>query len=142
MSFGWSAGDIVAALQLLHKVSTALRSTGGASSSYQETTSFLSILTSTLQHLQTLQTLPLDPELAKNLKLLCEEVQGPIETFCEYIRESFERDLGEGTTRLRVLTTKRKIQWALSTEKKAKALRERIGGAIVAISVILGQQVL
>jgi hypothetical protein len=142
MSFGWSASDIVAALQLLYKVTTALKDTGGASSDYQDTTSFLDILSSTLQHLKTLQTAPLDPELAKNLEQLCEQVGEPISTFCEYIRSSFERDLGADSTRPRFLATGYKIQWALSTSKKAKALRERIGGTVIAISVLLGQQVL
>jgi hypothetical protein len=40
MSFSWSAGDIVATLQLLHKVTTILKATGGASFNYQETTAF------------------------------------------------------------------------------------------------------
>ncbi len=35
----------------------------------------LSILSSILQHLQTLQTAPLDPELAKNLEPLCEQIR-------------------------------------------------------------------
>jgi len=142
MSFGWSAGDIVAAIQLLHKATTALKDTGGASSDFQDTTAFLDILSSTLQHLKTLQTALLDPEIAKNLERLCEQARGPILTFCDYIRSSFERDLGSNSTRLKFLTTGRKIQWALSTAKKAKALRERIGGTVIAISVILGQQVL
>jgi hypothetical protein len=142
MSFGWSASDIVAAIQLIHKVTTALKDTGGASSDFQDTATFLDILSSTLQHLKTLQTAALDPELAKNLERLCEQVREPISTFCEYIRSSFEGDLGHNSTRLKFLTTGRKIQWALSTAKKAKVLRERIGGTIIAISVILGQQVL
>lgn len=141
MSFGWSAGDIVAALQLLRQVTVALKDCDGASSDYQDTASFLEILASTLQHLNALQAAPLDPDLAKTLQQLCEQVQGPISSFCDTIQSSFEKDLGSNSIRLKFLTIGRKLQWALSTSKKAKALRERIGGAIITIGVILAQQV-
>ena len=140
MSFGWSAGDIVAALQLLQKVVVALQDTGGASSEYQDTISFLNILTVTLQHLKALQAMPLDPELAGNLEQLCEHVQGPLTAFCDRIRDSFEGDLGKGSTRLKILSARRKIQWALHISKKVKELREKIGGSIAAIGIVLSQQ--
>jgi hypothetical protein len=140
MSFGWSAGDIIAALELLHKVAVALKDMGGASSDYQDASLFLNVLTVTLQHLKALQAAPLDPNLAKNLDLLCDQVQEPLSSFCDKIRSSFERDLGAGSTRLKVLTTGRKLQWALSTSKQVKALREKIGGPIAAIGIVLSQQ--
>jgi hypothetical protein len=141
MSFGWSTGDIVAALQLLHKAAIALKDTGGASSDYQDATSFLDVLSVTLQHVKALQAAPLDPDLAINLRQLCEQVQEPISSLCGHIRSSFERDLGSDSTRLKFLTTSRKLQWALSTSKKVKALREKIGGPIAGIGIVLGQQV-
>ena len=141
MSFGWSAGDIVATLNLLHKVVVALKDTGGASSDYQEVSCFLNVLTVTLQHLKALQAAPLDPDLAKNLEKLCEQVQGPLEPFCERIRTSFERDLGADSVKPNIWAAGRKLQWALSTSKKVKELREKIGGPIAAIGVVLSQQV-
>ena len=127
MSFGWSAGDIVAALNLLHKVVLALKDAGGASSDYQDVSSFLNVLTVTLQHLKVLQAAPLNLDLAKSLRDLCEQVQGPLTSFCERIRTSFERDLGADSTRLKLLTASRKLQWAFSTSKKVKDLREDWG---------------
>jgi hypothetical protein len=141
MSFGWSAGDIVAALQLLHKVTIALKDTGGALSDYQDVSSFLNVLSVMLRHLKALQAAPLYPDLAKILELLCEQVRLPLLTFLEHIRSSFERDLGADSTRLKFLTARRKIQWALSTSKKVKDLREKIGGPIAAIGIVLSQQV-
>jgi hypothetical protein len=35
--FGFSAGDFMAAIHLVHKISTALRETDGASSQYNQT---------------------------------------------------------------------------------------------------------
>lgn len=141
MSFGWSAGDIVAALQLLHKASVALKDTGGASSDYQDVSSFLNILSVTLQHLNALQAVPLDPDLAKNLQQLCEYIQGPLTSFRKRIHSSFQRDLGAESASLKFLATGRKLQWAFSTSKKVKALREKIGEPIAAIGIVLSQQV-
>jgi hypothetical protein len=94
-----------------------------------------------LQHLKALQAAPLDPDLAENLGQLCKQVQAPLSLFCEHIRSSFERDLGAESARLKFLTTDRKLQWALSTSKKVKDLRENIGGPIAAIGIVLSQQV-
>lgn len=68
MSFGWSVGDIVAALKLLHQITTALKDSGGASSEFQDVLSFLQTFSQTLQHLNALQSTPLDPDLAENLQ--------------------------------------------------------------------------
>jgi hypothetical protein len=142
MSFGWSVGDIVAALQLCNKVLAALKETGGASSEYQHAISFLGVLTVTLQHLKALQAAPLDPDLAKNLEQHCGLIQGPLTSFRERIRTRFERDLGPDSTRLKILTTGRKLQWALSTAKHVKVLEGKIGGHLAAISIVLSQQVM
>lgn len=141
MSFGWSASDIVAALQLLNTVVVALKDTGGASSDYQDVSCFLNILSVTLQHLQALQAAPLDPNLAKNLEQHCAQIQGPFTAFRERISSRFKRDLGAESTRLKVLTAGRKIQWALSTSKEIKKLQDQIGGSVAAIGIILSQQI-
>lgn len=141
MSFGWSVGDIGAALGLLHKVAGVLKDMGGASSDYQESLTFLYTLSATLQNLKSLQSAPLDLDVARNLGQLCQQVQGPLTAFCTDIHTRFESDLGTTSTRLNIFTTHRKLQWALSTSKKVKALRERIGEPLVAIGIVLGHQI-
>jgi len=141
MSFGWSASDIAAALQLLNTVVVALKDTGGASSDYQDASHFLNILSVTLQHLKALQAAPLDPNLAKNIEQHCAQIQGPLAAFHERINSRFQRDLGAESTRLMFLTAGRKIQWALSTSKEVKRLKEKIGGSVAAIGIALSQQI-
>lgn len=119
--FGWPAGDILAVSQLLYKVAVALKGSGGASSDYQDASSFLHTLSITLNHLNVLQTAPLDPDLANNLRELCEQIQTPLKTFsCDI--QLFEPDLGINNTRFKLLAVHRKIQWALSTSEKVKLL--------------------
>src|SRR5664279_4921574 len=108
MSFGWSASDIVAALQLLNTVVVALKDTGGASSDYQDVSCFLNTLSITLQHLKALQASPVDPDLAKNLEQHCAQIQRPLTVFHERISSRFERDLGAESTRQMFLTAGRK----------------------------------
>jgi hypothetical protein len=142
MSFGWSVGDIVAALQLLDKVVVALKDTGGASSHYQDVSAFLGVLTVTLQHLKALQAAPLDPDIAKNLEQLCAQIQGPLTSFRERIHLTFDRDLGSDSTRPKFLTAGRKLKWAISTSKEVKDLEKKIGRNISVIGVVLSQQVM
>ena len=139
MSFGWSVGDIVAALQLVRTVVVALKDVGGASSHYQDTCAFLGVVTVTLQHLQALQNARLDPDLARNIEQYCIQIQGPLTSFRKRIHSSFERDLGPDGSRLKLLTAGRKLQWALSTSKNVKDLENKIGRHIAAIGVVLSQ---
>lgn len=142
MSFGWSTRDIVAALKLLHQIGSALRDSGGASSDFQDTLSILQTLSLTLEHLNVLQTVPLDPDVAHNLREQCNHIRMPLTAFLEDVSARFERSLGAESKRSRIFAAPRMIQWALSTSKKTKTLHNRIKVPMAAISLILGQQVL
>ena len=138
MSFGWSAGDIVAASQLVYKVAIALAT---ASSDFQVDSSFLQAVSITLNHLEALQAAAaLDPNLAKNLHELCEQIRAPLTTFCCDIQPLFERDLGANSTRPKLRTIGSKMKWALSTSKKVKLLREQIRGPISTIPIVFALQ--
>ena len=51
MPFGWSPGDIVAALKLVQQIGSALKDSGGASSEFQDCLSFVQTLSRTPQRL-------------------------------------------------------------------------------------------
>src|SRR6187402_478911 len=94
MSFGWSAGDIVVALKLLYKIGSALKDSGGASSEYQDTHSFLQTLSRTLEHLNALQATSFDPDFAKTLQQQCDQIRGPLAIFLGDVGRRFEPALG------------------------------------------------
>jgi hypothetical protein len=139
MSFGWSAGDIITALKLLHQIATALQDSGGASSEFQDTLSFLRTLSQSLQHLNALQAVPLDPILADSLREQCDHIRNPLQAFLDDVQR-FKPALGENSRRKRILAAPRKIQWALSMSKKVKRLQDRIAVPMAAAGLILGQQ--
>src|ERR1700738_2095527 len=109
MSFGWSAGDIVAALKLVQQIGSALNDSGGASSEFQDTLSFLQTLSRTLQHLNSLHVTPLDPDLAENLREQCNHIRVPLQAFLDDAGRRFEPALGVNSRRNRIFAAPRKI---------------------------------
>jgi hypothetical protein len=142
MSFGWSAGDIVAALKLLYKTGSALKDLGGASSNFQDIYSFLQTLSQTLEHLNALQATPFDPDLSKNLREQCDQIRVPLAKFLADVERRFEPALGLNSQNNRILTAPRKIQWALLTSKKIKRLQDRITVPMAAIGLILSHHIM
>lgn len=142
MSFGWSAGDIIATLKLLHQIRSAIRDSGGASSDFQDTLSFLQTLSRTLQHLNASQATPFNPELADNLREQCDHIRAPLAAFLNDVGSRFGPALGVKTTRHWIFGAPRMIQWALSTSKKTKRLQDRIAVPMVSVGLILGQQIM
>ncbi|KAH6847781.1 hypothetical protein B0I37DRAFT_151283 [Chaetomium sp. MPI-CAGE-AT-0009] len=142
MSFGWSASDVVAALELLNKVRIALNDCGGASSEYQAECSFLQTLSITLGHLKTLKAAPLEPGISENISELLGQIEQPVRRFLDDIERTFGSSLGVSSTRRKLLTAPRKIQWALVVADRAKVLREKIGVPLSAILAAMSQQII
>jgi hypothetical protein len=94
MSFGWSAGDIAAALALLCNVIQALDTADGAANNYREAVSFLQDLKQTLEPLQRIVNLNADstygPAIAEQVK----HIRGPVEDFLKKVVE-YEPSLGK-----------------------------------------------
>lgn len=141
MSFGWSAGDLLAAFEFLNKVRVALKEAGGAASDYQAEIAFLTSLNATLKHLDALQSVPINPGLVATIKEHCEQVQKPLDAFLRAARDKYAR-LEKRTSAADVLSAPRKVQWALSTSKQVKELRGRIAGNLDAIQITLMQATL
>ena len=142
MSFGWSAGDIVAALSLVNKIRIALKDSGGASSTYQEESAFLQTLSATLSHLNVAKTRCLAREQAENLRQLCEQIDKPLRSFLDQTQKVYESRLGSKSSDHNLLSVPYKVRWALSTSKDVKTLRDKIAGPLTSILVILNQQIM
>jgi hypothetical protein len=127
---------------LLCQISVALKDSGGASSNFQDTFSFLQTLSRTLQHLNALQSVPLDPEVSEGLKEQCNHIKEPLETFLADVGRRFKPALDAQSKRSSFLAAPQKVQWALSTKKKVKSLQDRIAVPIAAVGMILGQQIM
>ncbi|KAG4440975.1 hypothetical protein IFR05_003539 [Cadophora sp. M221] len=142
MSFGWSASDIVIAVKFVHKVGVALKDSGGTSSDFQETLTFLQTLSTTLQHIAAIQNVGNDPELAGNLKGHCDHLRVSLDAFLSDIQPRFGEYLGRERKWYKLQAASKKVQWAVSLSKNAKEFRDQIQGSMAAISANMLQQTL
>jgi hypothetical protein len=141
MSFGWSVGDIALALQIIYKVGSALKEAGGASSAYQEATTFLESLQSTLEHLRIFSSTTIDQSKALELQRQVSEIRSLVETFVEDIRK-YEVALGGNSSMGRLRSAPRKVQWALQMQKRLKKLQDQVTAPMMTLSLLLGLNVL
>jgi hypothetical protein len=145
MSFGWSASDLLAALMVLNKIRVALKDSGGASSDYQEESGFLQLVSTTLETLNSLESVALDADAFNNLQQICQQIHGPLRPFLDKVNRDFEDKLGPQTVSKNQVwfsRAPRMIQWALSTSKRVQQLKERIVVPLLALQIGLSQQIM
>src|SRR5439155_14466043 len=87
-AFGWSASDIVRAIEFVVEVGKALKETGGASSNYQQTVDFLFVVECTLQNLRMLASSTIDNNKSADLiELQSRQVQKSLDTFMDSVEK-------------------------------------------------------
>ena len=136
MSFGWSAGDIALAIQLLYKVGTALKEAGGASSAYQEATSFLDSLEATLEHLRLLSSTTIDAAKAVEIRSQVSQLRRPVTRFLEDVKK-YEASLAAASSRGKIASAPRRIQFALEVPGKLKKLQDEITVPMLTLSMFI-----
>jgi len=139
--FGFSAGDFMAAIHLVHKVNTALRETDGASSQYNQTISELQGLEGLLRGVQSAYSADVDPQQLDKLQLLGHQCYIPLNTFLSKIK-ALEPSLGNLGTRSdriidRTKRTARKVHWGLQVKKELSELTAAMGPQINVINMQL-----
>jgi hypothetical protein len=141
MSFGWSAGDIAFALQILYRVGSAFKEAGGASSAYAETTIFLDSLQKTLEHLRIFASTTFDADKIDELRNQVSQLRGPVTRFVDDVKK-FEPALAATSKGGKFLSVTRKVQWALQMPKKLKKLQSEVTVPMMTLSLLLGSSIL
>jgi hypothetical protein len=141
MSFGWSAGDIAAAVTLLCNVIQALDTADGAANNYREAVGFLRDLKQTLEPLQRIVNLdtnsPYGPEIAEQVK----HIRGPVEDFLKKAVE-YEPSLGKNAAGGHHRYVWKKLKWFAWHEKRVVALKGKIEGHMRIIDTLVQQLIL
>ncbi|TVY91471.1 hypothetical protein LAWI1_G003254 [Lachnellula willkommii] len=122
MSFGWSAGDIVAAISLVNKITKSVSSAGGARDHFQELETELKGLSRALCEISDLANAPNQiPEIValKFAACLCEDT---LKRFYEKILP-FDESLGSGSKTSRLKATPRMVRWELLIKKEVPEFR-------------------
>jgi len=117
MSFGWSAGDIAAAIKLLVNLVEALHSSDGAAGDYREAVGFLTDLKRTLEPLQTFTALNAHPSYADDIRIQVERIKVPVEAFLKAVLK-YEPSLGAKAAPGHHRNVGRKLQWFLFVSRK------------------------
>ncbi|KAK4215762.1 hypothetical protein QBC37DRAFT_457879 [Rhypophila decipiens] len=127
MSFGWSAGDIAAAIKLAHRVYDALDSCHGAKKEYREETSFLKELIQTLEPLKSFTAWGAHPVYGKDIIDRVAFMKEPVENMLQEIVK-LEASLGAGSKSGRHRNVLPKLEWHFRISKRVLDLRTQIGG--------------
>lgn len=139
--FGFSAGDFMAAIHLVHKISTALRETDGASSQYNQTIGQLQGLEGLLRSVQSAYSADVDPQQLETLQLLGHRCYIPLNKFFSKIKtmELSLRNLGTKSDFVfdRAKRAACKVKWGVQIKKEVSELTAAMGFSINAINMQL-----
>lgn len=141
MSFGWSAGDIAAALTVIYNVISALDDIDGAAGHYRETVSFLRDLKHTLEPLETLASWNAYPTYAKEIAEQVKCIQWPVKEFLKSALE-YEPSLGDKAKKGHHRHVWKKLRWWVSKEGKVAKLRGEIEGHMRIVDTLIQRFIL
>lgn len=139
-TFGFSAGDFVAGMQLLQKCVLALHDTKGASAEYSSTILELEILQTILGKVQNLEASGASTDTIEKIHVLGHGCYIPINRFFQNIEE-FKGDLSLSADKKPYMKKCargfRKIHWAVLLREEVAELKAAISPQLAAISVCL-----
>ena len=136
-AFGFSAGDLMMAINLVVKVSNALKSTGGASDELKFLSEDLQSLKCLLEELQEMKIEDYgSPSHVNAVKVMALAIQSHLQAFLDSITK-FESSLGRSRTANRTHQFTRKVQWAAQMPTEIQKLRSIIMQKIVTLTLLL-----
>jgi hypothetical protein len=141
VAFGWSAGDITKAIELLTTVYRGLKATGGAATEYQESAELLKGLISTLEHLQRLEIECTSPSLVNAVRTLSKTALEPVFQFIEEVAK-YEPALKRCSTTSSLKSKWRQAEWAVRVPKKLAKLKADIAMELEPVHLLLGSEAL
>jgi hypothetical protein len=121
-SFGWSAGDIIATINLVNRIRQCLCGANDAREHFQELDAELQGLSRSLDEISALSHMPgqiPEIEALKFASCLCYET---LQRFYTKIRP-FEDSLGKASTLSRLKASPRMVRWELLVRKDVPELR-------------------
>ncbi|KAH7382946.1 hypothetical protein BKA64DRAFT_683564 [Cadophora sp. MPI-SDFR-AT-0126] len=137
MSFGWSAGDIAAAIAFLAKVVEALDDCEGAASDYREAVTFLCDLKHTLEELvRTSTAWNTYPSYGDRIKEQVELMRSPIELFLNGVAK-YEPSLGARAAGGQHRHIVSKLKWHFTMSKKVLRLRGTIESSMRIVDTLM-----
>lgn len=135
-AFGFSVSDFIGAIQLIAKVSQALRDSGGASAEYQAVLSDLKALELILRQLQSLESASDSVSHVNAVRCQAQVSQQTLLDFLERISK-FQSGLASDAARKAYRGVGRKVQWTLLYSKEVEKLRRVVATQLVSLKLLL-----
>lgn len=136
LSFGWSAGDIAAAITILVKVTYGLKETGGAASQFQQVIKDFKALELALEYIEDLNPNDADFSIAQTLCTRSQSSQHVLNDFLASVAK-YDKWLGCNSESKWHQGALRKTQWVLFMTKEVQKLQDIIEPQIQAINLLL-----
>jgi hypothetical protein len=122
MSFGWSAGDIVAGVQLFVRIGKALKEAGGSKSKYQNAVDFIESVSRIITGLQNIRDDYPQLNWEDGLIIQSNVVMSAVKAFKDKTNiDKYEKSLGTSSQRNKAQTIGREIQFELLLVKKLQS---------------------
>ena len=137
-AFGFSAGDFVTAIELIVRISKALREIGGASDECSVVIQDLQILRQSFDFLQQIRPTEGDLSRINAIRTLAITCTKPLKEFSEKIERSYGTLSSSRSSRHLWSHAGRKVQWSLFAAEDISKFRSFITGKIVVIGLLLG----
>jgi hypothetical protein len=139
--FGFSFGDFVAAIEVIHKAAQALKRSSGAQSNFNQAVADLETFETVLNQVVALSSTTSNPQNFEAIRLCAFQCHPPLAHFLQRIR-AYETRLSylpkSKTHHLDGITgTFWKIKWAVKVEEEVAKLKAAVGPQLVAIGVLL-----
>lgn len=139
-AFGFSAGDFIAAINLLTKVAKSLREATGATAEYRQATADLNHVLSVLRTVQSLDDSKAPRHIVDKIQLCSHACYVPLASFLEKLKkfDILSAVPGRRAPGLRSLARgSRKVQWALLIEEDIKKLHASLAPQLAVIEILL-----
>jgi hypothetical protein len=139
--FGFSFGDFVAAIEVIHKVTQALKRSSGARSHFHQTVADLESFETVLRSVEALSPTTSSPDAIGAIRLCAFKCHPPLNHFLQRIRfyeQHMGRPSGSKTQIVKSVTGSFwKAKWAIKIEQEVAKLKADIGPLLEAINVLL-----
>ncbi|RDW61105.1 hypothetical protein BP6252_12488 [Coleophoma cylindrospora] len=142
MAFGWSAGDILSAINFIIDAAQALDDVNGAPKEFRQASTFLRNLDKALLPLCTFTALEARPGYKANIEAEVDAIRTPIEKFMRDVDDMAKHLGGDSgsskTSRFRWLKSiSSKLEWHYFTSKKALSLQNEVEGHLRVIDTLM-----
>ncbi|ROV92418.1 hypothetical protein VPNG_09580 [Cytospora leucostoma] len=134
--FGFSVGDIICGISLVHKLIQALDEAAGSRASYRQLISQLRNLDEALGQVRALQASPTQAARKDTLCHIARQCQLSIETFLNK-KAKFKQSLGLQPSVSTWRANLHKLQWALRKDRAIDKLRSEIEAHTTTLNIIL-----